>query len=155
MGGRGASSSAGGGKYAGRYSGGTASMLNSAEEQLQEYIDREQRIVDNKQAYYKAIPKAEADEFIKGHADTLKELKLQQKELQAEKKRRSKNTVAQNDMADRIRQNARKNGVITDLAFSKQKSGNVKFTYTNTMTNTKNNVGWIDKDGNVSYEKRK
>lgn len=153
MGGRGASSSIGG-KYAGRYSMGTESMLNSAENQLKEYIDREEKIVNNRQYYYKAMPKSNADAFLKEHEDSLRELRLQEKELQAEKRRRSSNTAAQNDMADRIRQNSRKNGVITDLKFTKQSNGNLKFTYTNTMTNSKNNVGWINKDGKVSYNKK-
>lgn len=62
-------------------------------------------------------------------------------------------TVAQKDMMDRIKRNSERQGVITDLRFSKQKNGNIKFTYTNTMTNTKNNVGWIDKNGDVSYKR--
>lgn len=64
-------------------------------------------------------------------------------------------TFAQKDMMDRIKRNSEKQGVITDLKFNKPKNGTIKFSYTNTMTNTKNNVGWIDKNGNVSYEKRK
>lgn len=60
-------------------------------------------------------------------------------------------TVAQQDMIDRIKNNSARQGVITDLKFTTLKDGTIKFTYTNTMTNTKNNVGRIDKQGNVSY----
>lgn len=63
-------------------------------------------------------------------------------------------TVAQKDMIDRIKRNSERQGVITDLKFSKPKNGTIKFTYTNTMTNTKNNVGWINKNGGVSYGKK-
>lgn len=62
-------------------------------------------------------------------------------------------TAAQQDMISRIRRNSERQGVITDLKFSQQKDGNIKFTYTNTMTNTKNNVGMIDKSGNVTYKR--
>lgn len=60
-------------------------------------------------------------------------------------------TVAQQDMIDRIKKNSERQGVITDLKFAKQKDGTIKFTYTNTMTGKKNNVGRIDKQGKVTY----
>lgn len=61
-------------------------------------------------------------------------------------------TIAQNDMIDRIKRNSERQGVITDLKFSKQKDGFIKFTYSNTMDGTKGNVGLIDKNGRVTYK---
>lgn len=60
-------------------------------------------------------------------------------------------TAAQKDMIDRIKKNSAKQGVITDLKFTTGKDGIISFTYTNTMTGTKNNTGRIDKNGKVSY----
>lgn len=38
-------------------------------------------------------------------------------------------TVAQKDMIDRIKRNSEKQGIITDLKFSKIQNGTIKFTY--------------------------
>lgn len=62
-------------------------------------------------------------------------------------------TEAQKDTIDRIKNNAARQGTFSDLKFNRGKNGTVTFTFTNKITNTKNNKGSIDAKGNVKYER--
>lgn len=73
-----------GGKYAGRFAGGTPEQLKRAEINLQNAIDREEKAIANSPARFMRG----WDEHLQDHKDTLKELKLQFAELKKEKKRR-------------------------------------------------------------------
>lgn len=89
MGGRGATSFSNN-KYAGRFARGTDEQLNQATVNLNNYINREKNILNNEKRYYKTLEKSRADEFLNEHRAILKELKLQEKELNKEKRKRNK-----------------------------------------------------------------
>lgn len=91
FGGRGASSSGASGgsnKYAGRFSDGTLEQLQQAKRNLNFNIDRLTETVAS-QEYGNKIARGQFKEQLRINKDTLKELKLQQKELKNEFKKRN------------------------------------------------------------------